>query len=370
MRDLVVSAYTPVLGSGRALRTYGIVRALAALRPVDLLYARFDASAPSREYRAIAGLKLHEVRPSRGPLRALAYARARTRAPSGFARGVSPELVRAARALARTPDRGRVVADGPIAAAALAQLARRTPIVYAAHNVESAFRHTAGDRDAGSRRALAAFERRLLRSAAECWMASAADVELARALAPEAKLRYVPNVVDVRAIEPATGRGDGILFVGDFSYLPNRTALTWLTDEVLPDVWEALPAARLTLAGRGLDGYAPADARIDVRGFVESLHPLYRAAGCVVVPLLAGGGSPLKFIEALAYRRPVVATPRAASGLDAVAGEHYVEAAEPAQFADAVVGVLRDGADEIAARGRGLAEARYSIESLVARVAA
>jgi len=32
--------------------------------------------------------------------------------------------------------------------------------------------------------------------------------------------------------------------------------------------------------------------------------------------------------------------------------------------------VLRDGADDIAAGGRTLAEERYSIESLVARVAA
>lgn len=367
MRDLVVSAYTPALGSGRALRTYGIVRALAVLRPVDLLYARFGEQEPSREYRAIPGLEMHEVRPSRGPRRALTYAWARSRAPRGFARGVSWELVRAAGELARAPDRGRVVADGPIAAAALAHLTHRIPIVYAAQNVESAFRHAAGDRDAGSRRGLSAFERRVLRTAAESWMASVADVELARELAPDARLRYVPNVIDVTTIDPLTGHESHgcVLFVGDFSYLPNRNALRWLLDEVLPRVWSALPAARLTLAGRGLGALAHVDPRVDVRGFVESLNPLYREAGCVVVPLLDGGGSPLKFIEALAFGRPVVATPRAAAGLDTIAGEHYIEAAGPQEFSDAVVRVLRDGADEMAARGRALAEQRYSIESLV-----
>ncbi len=41
VRDLWVVARTPVLGTGAGVRTYGIVRALATQRPVDVLYARF-----------------------------------------------------------------------------------------------------------------------------------------------------------------------------------------------------------------------------------------------------------------------------------------------------------------------------------------
>ena len=55
------------------------------------------------------------------------------------------------------------------------------------------------------------------------------------------------------------------------------------------------------------------------------------------MPLLTGGGSPLKFVEALAYGLPVVATPHAAAGLEAArAGEHYREADGPEAFADAL----------------------------------
>jgi len=64
------------------------------------------------------------------------------------------------------------------------------------------------------------------------------------------------------------------------------------------------------------DWQAP-DARIDVAGFVDSLAGLYAQADCVVVPIVEGAGSPVKFIEALAYGVPVVATPRAARGLAA-----------------------------------------------------
>ncbi len=59
---------------------------------------------------------------------------------------------------------GRVIADGPIAAAALAGLARERPVIYNAHNLESGFRHELDDgrrlmRDARRTRTLRSFER-------------------------------------------------------------------------------------------------------------------------------------------------------------------------------------------------------------------
>ena len=84
-----------------------------------------------------------------------------------------------------------------------------------------------------------------------------------------------------------------------------------------------------------------------------------------MVPLLTGGGSPLKFVEALAYGLPVVATPHAAAGLEAArAGEHYLEADGPEAFADALADILEHGAPDLASRGRALAESNYSIEAL------
>ena len=83
-----------------------------------------------------------------------------------------------------------------------------------------------------------------------------------------------------------------------------------------------------------------------------------------MVPLLQGGGTPLKLIEALAYRLPVVATSRAVGGLAVRDGEHCLVADGAEAFAAALVRVLRDGASELAHRGRELAAERYSIEAL------
>jgi len=363
VRHLVVTSHAPVLGGGRALRTYGIVRALAGLAPVDLLFPWFGAAAAAPEYERMDGLALHGVHASRGPLRALAYAWARVEGvPAGFARGISPELVRRARELAGAPGRGLVVADGPTARAATWRL---SGVTYNAHNLESAFRHDAGDEDLGSRRSLERFERRMLERSTESWMASRADTEAAARLAPGARLRYVPNVVDVAAIEPVPPHeGEPrALFVADFGYGPNATGMRFLLDEVCPRVWEHVPDARIALVGRGITD-PPRDPRVEVRGFVESLRDEYAAATCAVVPLLEGGGSPLKFVEALAYGVPVVATPKAAAGIDAEPGKHYLKGDGAEAFAAALTAVLRDGAPETARAGRRLAEESYSIESL------
>lgn len=372
-RALLVSAYGPVLGSGRALRVYTTARALAALGPLDFAYAPHDGAEPSPEYRAIEGVEFHPIVPSRGLRRAAAFAGHKARGlPRQPARAVSPELVETAARLARAPGRGRVVAADLNAMTAMLALARELPVTYNAHNLESGYRHPGHGHRVWSHLALRALERRVLRRAQESWMVSRADVEGARRLVPEARLRYVPNVVDVAAIEPVAPRADRrhVLMVGDFTYAPNRSGAALLAHEAMPRVWRERPDARLRLVGRGLDPAAFGDERVEVAGFVPDIAAAYGAADAVAVPLREGGGTPLKFVEALAYGVPVVATPLAARGLDARAGEHYLEGADPAGFAAQLVAVLRDGAPEVGARARELAAREYSIETVVRLLAA
>ncbi len=374
LRDLLVTTHTPVLRSGQAVRTYGVARALAGAGDgLTLLYTRFGASEPDAAFGSIPGIALREVLPSRSARRLGAYARARLAGvPAGFARGISGELEAEAARLAREPGRGRVIADGPIAAAALARLAKTRPVVYNAHNVESSFRHELDARGAREHDTLRAFEHRLLERASESWMVSKADIAAARELCPAARLRYVPNVVDVEAIAPVTPDANArrAIFVASFAYEPNLGGLRFLLDEVFPRVWAEIPDARLTLVGAGLEQPPSADARVEALGFVDDLHAAYASASCAVVPLLQGGGTPLKFIEALAHGLPVIATPRAAAGLDVRDGEHCLIAGDADAFAAALVHVLSEGAPTLAGRGRELAAERYSIQALTRLLAA
>jgi polysaccharide biosynthesis protein PslH len=373
VKDLLVTAHTPVLRSGRAVRTYGVARALAGEDGLTLLYARFGADAPDAAFQEIPGIELHEVLPSRGLRRLAAYGAARVvGVPEDIARGVSPELASAAARLASVAGRRRVIADGPVVAATLRRLAQRRPVIYNAHNFESGFRHELGNDGSSSRGQLRRFERRLLAQASESWMVSAADLAAAAELCPTARLRYAPNVIDVQAIAPVsltatqvapTPTRQRAIFVANFAYEPNLNGLRFLLGEVFPRVWAALPDARLALVGAGLERPVD-DPRVETLGFVEDLGAAYATASCALVPLLQGGGTPLKLIEALAYGLPVIATPRAVAGLDVRDGEHCLIADTAAGFAAAITTVLREGAPELARLGRTLVTERYSIEAL------
>jgi polysaccharide biosynthesis protein PslH len=368
MRPVLATPFTPSLDSGRARRTYGIVRALAAQAPLDIVYGAFGAAEPDSAYGDLAGVRLHRIeRP--GPLaRGHAYISARMSGlPDDFARGVWPGIAARTKQLAQAPEGTRVIAEGPLAAAALLSFAKRHPAIYCAHNLESAFRHRIGDATA-SERGLRRFERLLLERYAESWMVSQADIEGALELAPGAGLRLVPNVVDVAAIEPVVPRSGQrrVLFLADFGYGPNQEALQLLLDEAMPSLWQQAPDVHLIVAGKGSDRIEASDSRVEARGFVPDLHDLYEEAGCVAVPLLEGGGSPLKFVEALAFGMPIVATPRAAAGLEVRAGEHYVEA-EPSgpAFATGILAALDSTiGNPLGRAGRELAEREYSIEAL------
>ena len=368
--DLFVAVQTPVLGTGQALRVATLLRALAATGPgVHVLYVRFGADEPAPALQAVDGLSFEGVEPSRGARRALTYASARARrVPAGWARAISPELVAAAHRRAGEPGVRRVIADGPGAAAALLGLARRRPVIYNAHNLESTYRHELASGDLGSPKLLRAAERRLLATFAESWMVSEADLAGARALCPDATLRLVPNVVDIDAIAAVAPRPEAnrVLMVADYTYEPNANGLRFLLDEVMPRVWATRPDTVLRLVGRGLQDPAPGEPRVQAAGFVEDLDAEYAAAGCAVVPLLEGGGTPFKFLEALAHGVPVVATPRAAAGLAVRAGEHYRKGDDGASFADAILALMGGDPDApaLAARGRALVAERYSLAAL------
>jgi len=364
MTEIVVTSYTPTVDTGRGKRVYGVVRALAEHADVHVIYSMFGAGSPSRAFDR-PGIRLEPVPSSRGVRRGVAYAAAlASGVPGMFARGISPELAARTVEVARSAGDARIIADGPTAAASLLRLARQRPVVYNAHNIEADLRIALDDPGTSRPARLVAFEKRLLETFAETWTVSTADFARARELAPDAQLRYVPNVVDVTAVAPAAFVGTGrVLFAADFSYTPNRDAFAYLTDEVLPALWTLAPEARLVVIGRGSESLEPSP-RIELLGFVDDLDQVYRSVDCVIVPLRLGGGSPLKFVEALAYGVPVVATSVAARGLDVVDGVHFLCADDGRRLAELTAQALREPNNGLRRVARALAEQEYSIEKL------
>ena len=190
------------------------------------------------------------------------------------------------------------------------------------------------------------------------------DVEALRAVGAAAEPMVVANGVDLsryrmRAEAP---EDDVVFFVGDLSWPPNADAVRWLREKVWPDLKRAKPQARVEILGR--------EAPADVRGFAASdwvllgegadTRPHWARAAVAVVPLVAGGGTRLKILEAAACGVPVVSTPIGAEGLEFAPDTEILLREDAAGFAAAVAGLL---ADRAAARRQALA-ARARVEAL------
>lgn len=157
---------------------------------------------------------------------------------------------------------------------------------------------------------------------------------------------FVPNGVSTAATAPTLPPGARTaLFVGAVDYGPNKQALRWFLDEVWPRVLVRVPDARFVAVGRGLAESHPRatgePAGVAFCSDVASVDPYYAEADVCVVPLLSGGGTKIKLVEALSRGRAVVTTSLGLEGLE----EHrsVLEVADGAQeFADVVADLLTD----------------------------
>ncbi|WP_244277709.1 glycosyltransferase [Mesorhizobium erdmanii] len=159
----------------------------------------------------------------------------------------------------------------------------------------------------------------------------------------------IPHAADIPKTLPAEAQTDSgfptILFVGHLGYPPNVDAAERLAASILPRIRQALPGARLVLAGRSPKQRVRALASLSGVQLVEnpqSLAPLLSAAHITIIPLKTGGGTRIKILEAMAWGVPVIATPLAAEGLDLVENDEVLLSASDEGLADMAIGLCRD----------------------------
>ncbi len=181
----------------------------------------------------------------------------------------------------------------------------------------------------------------------------------------------MPSGPGVRSLGPPE-----VLFVGALDRLENEDAAHWLINDIWPRVISEVPDTRLTIAGANPSAHlrrqAESAAKVTLTDYVDSLSPYYRRASVVVAPMRLGAGVKLKSLVAMLWGLPVVATSVAAEGVTGPQVFYAVED-DSADFADAVVAVLKDpsSADDVRARAfewshdsYSTAQYRRSIEQL------
>ena len=136
--------------------------------------------------------------------------------------------------------------------------------------------------------------------------------------------------------------GDGyrnrntFLFVGSLNYDPNVKGLIWFIESIFPKLLGRYPSTKLLIVGRNpgerIQELNEKYAEIELHVNADDVKPFYRRAGIVIVPLLSGGGTRIKILEAGIAKRVVMTTAIGADGLDLRDGEELLLFSDPESF--------------------------------------
>lgn len=254
----------------------------------------------------------------------------------------------------------------------LRELPAAIPVICTHHNVESALLFRRSESETLLRRWYLRLQSRLTEKEERFWIprlsmnvaVSDFDREAFQQICGDARFITVTNGVDTTEIRELPDVEGGLVFVGGSTWYPNRDALAYFANEILPLVRQYLPEIRVTWVGQCTeeDRVSMKDQYgIELTGYVDSIESYVADASCYVVPLRVGGGTRLKILYAWSMARAVVSTSIGCEGLRAIDGGNTLIRDTPQGFADAVVQVVGSPAfrRQLAREGRRMAETRY-----------
>jgi sugar transferase (PEP-CTERM/EpsH1 system associated) len=192
------------------------------------------------------------------------------------------------------------------------------------------------------------FEQRCAAHFDRCTVTTTGELQEYRSLGVAVDGTVIPNGVTASffEIEPDGDLDSNVLaFLGRMDYFPNIDGVLHFVRDVLPRVRVSVPGVQLRIIGANPDRRilelreAPG---VTVTGSVPDVRPYLRDAALSIAPLRIARGTQNKILESMAMGLPVVATPIAAKGVQAVPGRDLLVAPEPATFASHIVALLQN----------------------------
>jgi len=201
------------------------------------------------------------------------------------------------------------------------------------------------------------------------------DVLVSNGISAE-KVFPLPVGVDTDWLKPIqlAAESKKVLMLGTMSWPPNADAVTYFVKAIYPLIKGEIPEVRFAVVGanppRAIRALGRLDSSIEIAGYVEDIRAAVESIGVFVVPLRIGSGMRVKILDAMALGLPIVTTSIGCEGILLTPGEHALVADNPAEFANAVVRLLRnyDERVRLGSAGRGLVEKLYSWPSILDRL--
>jgi sugar transferase (PEP-CTERM/EpsH1 system associated) len=241
-------------------------------------------------------------------------------------------------------------------------------------------------------RTLLAFERRAACAFNRSIFVNEAEWRHFVDLAPEARAYtgWVDNGVDLTHFSPTLDFADPfpamvspvgppsgpcaaprLVFTGRMDYRPNIDAVTWFAQTVMPKLREHVPDAQFAIVGAAPVPEVSRLAELPgvlVTGRVADTRPWLAYATIVVAPLLIGRGTQNKVLEGMAMARPVIATPEAFEGVQAMPERDILLATGAEQTIERIIDVLSGCHPDLGTAARRAVELRHDWSVTLARL--
>lgn len=204
------------------------------------------------------------------------------------------------------------------------------------------------------------------------------DSERLLEIAPGAKAVSIPNGVDTayftpQASVPETRRS--LIFAGGMNWHPNRMAVVFFVLEVWPILKREVPDVVMDLVGFQPPAEAielsKRDPAFRVHGYVDDVRPYLDRAAVYVCPIMDGGGTKLKVLDAFAMGKAMVAHPVACEGIAIQEGVNVLLATTPAEFAARIRSLFDDDAERkrLGEAARKVVMENYTYEAIGKKLA-
>jgi polysaccharide biosynthesis protein PslH len=317
----------PLVG-GRRLREFQMLRELAEIAPVRVLCltkssAKSELAHPSelKDYRYPITFSFHPLD------RKGVFGRFFTSFSPHFAKGFSQDLLNTL---------SSELKDGDLIWASRLRMARyiarfsnrKIFTVLDEHQIESdllldeAFQSLRNWSESINAIQVARYERALTKKAQLVVTASSIDANRVQKLSPKSRVKVIPFQLPLApygAIEksPRASEKKRILFIADLEYPPNRDAIQWAHDEIIPRLKAALPTAEVPEFVVASSDPPPRDATYSVLHYdsPDGLARILSESTVGLFPLRRGRGNRIHLLEAMAMGLPVVCTGKAIDGL-------------------------------------------------------
>ena len=185
------------------------------------------------------------------------------------------------------------------------------------------------------------------------------ELDTLRSYAAPRRSGWFPNGVDTEYFVPTAEPydADTLCFLGRMDYYPNRECMMKFCAETFPRLRQRRPRIKLLIVGAAPSHAVRRLARepgVVVTGSVADVRPHVRRAALSVAPLRIARGTQNKILESMAMGIPVVCSPIAARGVDAIPGEHLLTAADASESVEAILHLLENPTERrrLAAAGR------------------